>query len=191
MYFKKFVSAVTSVLISLTTLTCGTSVNAEAYDASSVKHSVETTSEEGSYSSSGDCGRNINYLVLDTVLTISGEGGMYNYHSDLNKNIFGERDDITKIIVEDGITSIPSYAFYGMSALEEVVIGNDVESIGLYAFKGCGKIDKLTVGSSLESFDNIPVDSITELTFAENSNFTTIDGIIYNSDVTELVYMGK
>ena len=195
MIFKKCISAVTSMLISLTSLTCGASVNAESHDVSFSKHRsaamASIGTEEVIYSSSGDCGRNVNYSVSGTTLTISGEGNMYDYYSELNKEIFNGRDDVTRIIVEDGVTSVPSYAFYNMESVQEVIIGNDVTYIGHDAFTGCNNLKKISIGDSLQSMDSIPLDDVPEITFSDNSCFTTIDGIIYDKNVTKLIYMGK
>lgn len=72
---------------------------------------------------SGTCGENLTWAISDKVLTISGTGDMINYSeptdSSLQGGAFGTgcapwfAYDIDKVIIEDGVTSIGSYAFNG------------------------------------------------------------------------------
>ncbi|MCD8004011.1 MAG: leucine-rich repeat domain-containing protein, partial [Clostridia bacterium] len=72
-------------------------------------------------------------LTGDGTLTISGEGEMPHY-------IFGtapwyeNAGRITSVIIEDGVTSIGNYAFYGCTSLESITISDSVTSIGYMAF---------------------------------------------------------
>ena len=85
----------------------------------------------------GACGSNANYILYNSgKLDISGTGQMYDYSSDSMpwKNFISR---ITSVVIEDGVTSIGSYAFSGCSNLTSVTIPNSVTSIGSYAFYGC------------------------------------------------------
>ena len=82
----------------------------------------------------GKCGTNVTYS-LDTstdVLTISGTGDMKDYSG--RNSPFYEDPFIESIIIENGVTSIGVYAFYGCTSLTNVTIGNNVTSIGSEAF---------------------------------------------------------
>lgn len=102
------------------------------------------------------------YATLDTdgTLTISGTGDMWDnainqneWNDDPNCPWFGSwEQEITSVVIEDGVTSIGDYAFvvstvtntakghychqnpHGLSALKSVKIGSDVEKIGEFAF---------------------------------------------------------
>ena len=50
---------------------------------------------------------------------------------------FAYRTGITSITIPDSVTSIGERAFYGCSGLKSVTIGNGVTSIGYWAFYGC------------------------------------------------------
>lgn len=68
------------------------------------------------------------------VLTISGSGTIES--SDIpNPRYF------TKVIIEEGVTSIGNTAFRGCSSLESVVIPSSVTEIGNYAFQGCSSLE--------------------------------------------------
>ncbi|MCD8358187.1 MAG: leucine-rich repeat domain-containing protein [Oscillospiraceae bacterium] len=85
---------------------------------------------------SGTCGENVTWsLNTDTgVLTISGSGDMKNYYGvDPPWDSF--KDSITAAVIEDGVTSIGSFAFsWDCSSLTSVTIPNSVTTIGSYAF---------------------------------------------------------
>ncbi|MBR3952858.1 MAG: leucine-rich repeat protein [Oscillospiraceae bacterium] len=77
------------------------------------------------------------------VLTISGEGKMADYKYSENQEIMWSStapwneyyDQCKKLVLEEGMTSIGSYAFYGMEALEgELIIPKTVEVIKTLAF---------------------------------------------------------
>ncbi|MDY4160827.1 MAG: leucine-rich repeat domain-containing protein [Prevotella sp.] len=48
-----------------------------------------------------------------------------------------ENTEITKLVIPDGVTSIPNYVFYRCRGLTSVTIPNSVTSIGKEAFYGC------------------------------------------------------
>ncbi|MBQ7230869.1 MAG: extracellular solute-binding protein, partial [Oscillospiraceae bacterium] len=79
-------------------------------------------------------------LTDDGVLTFSGEGAMKNYTYKSEMPWYGYFDQITAVVIEEGVTSIGSYAFYGMPKLERIEIASTVTTIGDYAFKGSEKL---------------------------------------------------
>ncbi|WP_044975119.1 leucine-rich repeat domain-containing protein [Ruminococcus sp. HUN007] len=58
---------------------------------------------------------------------------------------------IRKIVIEEGITSISSYAFYGCDEAEQIIIPDSVTSIGREAFSGCSMIKELTIPDSVKN----------------------------------------
>lgn len=86
--------------------------------------------------SGGTCGANLTWeLSEDYVLTISGSGAMENYDMEESTAPWGTWiERIEKIIIEEGVSTIGSYAFVGCSALEKVEAAESVESIGDHAF---------------------------------------------------------
>lgn len=80
---------------------------------------------------SGQCGDNATY-VLDRygTLTISGTGAMSG-----KKPWTSYSTCLTRVIVEEGITSINSSAFYGCSAISYVSLPSTLTTIGSYAFE--------------------------------------------------------
>ena len=56
-------------------------------------------------------------------------------------------------MVEDGITSIGDYAFWGCSSMTAITIPNSVTSIGVHAFEGCGALTSITIPDSVKLID--------------------------------------
>ena len=84
---------------------------------------------------SGTCGPDLKWHLTDNgVLTISGNGEMYDYSYYYNNSAPWGRYDIKRIIIGDGVTTIGRDAFAGCSALTSVTIPNSVTTIGYEAF---------------------------------------------------------
>ena len=114
-------------------------------------------STEVSGASSGACGASVNWALDDNgTLTISGTGEMYSYNNSSysNPSPWMRSTDLKVVIVEDGVTSIGSYAFLMCSNLESVTIGNSVTSIGDGAFYYCWNLESVTIGNSVTSIGN-------------------------------------
>ena len=73
------------------------------------------------------------------VLTVTGTGAMDNYIG-MEEPQYGpwyrQKDRITHVIIEDGVTSIGNYAFAGCTNLTTVEMGSDVETIGSFMANG-------------------------------------------------------
>ncbi len=90
-------------------------------------------------------------ITNNGVLTISGTGDMPNYTSDNGPAWNKAEYNISCIIIEDGITGIGDYAFYGNSTLV-VHIPDSVTKIGSGAFQG-SNITSVTIPSATINVD--------------------------------------
>ena len=96
----------------------------------------------------GKCGANLTYLLdSDMTLTISGTGDMYENKSKSEKEIKWSKykNDIKKIIVENGVTSLCYGAFSGCNAAESISLPDTLTAIGQTAFSGLESIKELTI----------------------------------------------
>ncbi len=89
-------------------------------------------------------------ITTDGELIISGNMYIQGKSSYIWKDY---SDVVTKIIVEDGITKIPNYAFKDMTNVTEVYLSNTLKSIGEEAFANCTGIESIALPSSLTSID--------------------------------------
>ncbi len=121
---------------------------------------------------SGTCGENLTWtLTNEGVLTISGEGAMYNFTiivdllplgvvpmSEKTANPAPWSDYTTliaKVVVEDGVTSIGDNAFATCENLKEIEIPETVTAIGDHVFEGCEALETVTYTGSEEQWAEI------------------------------------
>ena len=76
----------------------------------------------------------IGWNIENGILTVNGNGAMPDYANPEDVPWYKNRNEITKIIVEDGITHIGNLAFYGLTNATEVSIPESAKSIGICAF---------------------------------------------------------
>lgn len=169
----------------------------------------------------GDSGSNVTWSLDDNgTLTISGSGKIEDYRSDIDQPWYSNRSDITSVVIEPGVTSIGSLAFYkcsnltsitipsgltsigemtffNCSALTSVTIPNGVISIGNFAFGSCTGLKSITIPSSVTSIENNIFQDCTGLTNitvdSSNPSFCSESGVLFNKDKTTLIYypLGK
>ncbi len=103
----------------------------------------------GRAENSGTTDFNLNWVLDDAgTLTISGSGPMDDFLVPISVPWFGE--EIKKVVIEDGITSIGTNAFNAMGdVLTEVVIPDSVVSIGNSAFRYCAALEKINIPNSV------------------------------------------
>ena len=118
------------------------------------------------YAPSGNCGTTDHEsdvtwsLNSGGVLTISGTGAMADFGDSYSKAPWlSYKDNITSVVIGEGVTSIGDFAFYECDYLASVSIPASVTSIGQSAFYNCGtSVTALTVtiatGSSLTTIGN-------------------------------------
>ena len=99
---------------------------------------------------SGACGENASWeLTEDGTLTITGIGAV------TEKPWESQAENIKKVVIGDGITSIPSYAFYYYYPnLESADLGNTLEKISECAFNSCGKLTSISIPDSVKTIEN-------------------------------------
>lgn len=142
--------------------TLKTTVNGDKFDCSfTVKDaSMDVTLEyrkggstgggsTGETTSSGTCGENLTWTLDENgTLTISGTGPMKDYTYE-DKERPWNKDDVKKIIIKKGVTTVGSYVFLGHHNLTQVEIPEGVVSIGDDAFSMCENLEAISFPQSL------------------------------------------
>lgn len=108
--------------------------------------------------SNGTCGDNATWSYSNGTLTISGTGPMYNYGQG-NTPWKDYRSSIQQVVIEDGITGIGAYAFYGSNpnnfkyfdAVTSLSIPSTVTTIGECAFGDWDGLFTLQIPSSVRT----------------------------------------
>lgn len=88
--------------------------------------------------------------------------------TSINASAFSDCQKITSVHLPDGVTGISSMTFASCYQLTNINIPTSVSSIASNAFQACSKISNIEVAE-------------------ENPNFCSIDGAMYNKDVTSIV----
>ena len=86
----------------------------------------------------GSCGENLiwTYDYSAKTLTISGRGDMKSYEVDSLAPWYSSfKNEIVRVNIESGVTSIGKYAFYYCNVLESITIPDSVTNIGEHAFE--------------------------------------------------------
>lgn len=98
----------------------------------------------------GKCGEDVSwtYDAETTTLTISGTGDTYDY--EWNNSPFSGVD-VTKAVIEQGVTSIGASFFAFSQGLTSVTVPDSVTVIGEYAFEGCSALGDLNVSDFVTS----------------------------------------
>jgi hypothetical protein len=102
---------------------------------------------------SGDCTWTVTGPFSDRILIISpgsSGGAMENYASSSSTPWYNYRATMKTLVIEDGVTHIGNYAFWGFTGYTDVLtIPNSVTTIGNYAFYQCSSAGALTLPNSV------------------------------------------
>ncbi len=164
--------------------------------------SVDVESEWVTTSPSS-CGDNAYWQLDKGVLTISGTGEMdnYDYYND-RQPWLQYASQVTKIVIESGITSIGQVAFGSgsdnldgenciFSNLTDVQIADTVTTIYDNAFASCTALEKVTIPSSVEYIGERVFSGCTALKeiLVDNESpfFCSSGGVLFTKDGTTLI----
>ena len=126
----------------------------------------------GGYCGAEEDGKNLIWTLADGVLTISGEGAMYEYNVATDVPWFNSSNEINSVAISNGVISISQFAFATCKSLTEVCIPESVERIGRSAFNQCAKLESITLP---EKVTEIPAMAFYKCTMLKN---VTMEGKI-------------
>ena len=124
---------------------------------------------------SGWCGDEVSWTLNGGTLTITGTGAMWDYTFS-DHSMFYEREDISAVVIESGVTHIGAYLFHGCHGIESVSIPDSVSSVGSSAFIYCTHLNNVVIpegrlidqaptyakllGVELPGADGVPMDAL-------------------------------
>ncbi len=121
------------------------------------------------------------YIIPDGVISIADQAfgscifltsvTIPNSVTNIGNSAFSGCSGLTGVSIPDSVTSIDDYAFFACNNLTSVTIPDSVANIGKWAFSECGNL-------------NIDVST-------QNNNYSSIDGVLFNKDKTELIAYAK
>ncbi len=156
-------------LISVTIPDGVTSIGDYAFLGCSSLTAITVTEQNPNYCSID--GVLFNKIGTELITCPGGKSGSYvipDGVTSIRRNAFRSCISLTSVTLPDGVTSIGSVAFLDCSSLTSVTIGDGVTSIRRNAFDGCRSMTEITVTK-------------------QNPNYCSIDGVLFNKTVTELI----
>ncbi|MCI9448876.1 MAG: leucine-rich repeat protein [Clostridiales bacterium] len=122
------------------------------------------------------CGESVSWTFDNGTLTVSGEGDMTNYTTDLLAPWQKFAKEITSVVIEDGVTSVGAMSFYGCTAVASVRIPDSVVKIGSFAFMGCEDLTQVFIGNGVVTIGQSAFEACSSLTSIRlPSSLETID----------------
>ena len=137
------------------------------------------------FATGGLCGTNAWWDLSDdgTVLTISGSGAMNDYSYTTVNSLWRTTapwgwQELTTVIIGDGITSIGNYAFIGCQNVASVTIGSSVQSIGIAAINHCDQMTTITLPASVNTIAYAAFENCQALTtiYINNTGAVSLTG---------------
>lgn len=184
---KKITSSLLVAVIILTAATLsgfmGLDLNFDWFD-----FSTKSSAEEKELAPTGQCGENV-YWTFDKdtgLLTISGSGSMYNYFNNTNdyysSSPFFDISTIKTVVVENGVTHIGDFTFYGCIGISNIRISDSVTSIGSSAFFRCIGLTSIIIPDSVKEICGLAFYGCTGLTnLTIPDSITRIDSYVFAS----------
>ena len=112
----------------------------------------------------------INAIHAEVTWTLSDDGTMTISGTDMpdypyfKAPWYSQRDNIKKVVINNGVTNIGKCAFYECLSITSVTIPNSVTSIGDEAFEYCFYLTSITIPNSVTSIGNRAFSSCSRLT---------------------------
>ena len=97
----------------------------------------------------------------------------------------------TSYDIPDSVTSIGYEAFYNCRDLTSIAIPEKVTSIGAHAFEYCISLTSITIPEGVTNIGSYAFKdcrSLTSINVSDNNkNYSSIDGVLFNKDKTEII----
>ena len=149
----------------------------------------------------GKCGENLTYTFNSStgLLTISGTGSMSNYNYLRHiYSPFRRNSSIKAVVIENGVTTIGSEAFYECSGLTSVTIPDSVTVINNAAFFDCSNLTSVIIPDSVtyigdsafhlcSRLTNITIpDSVTKIGYGTFYDCKSLTSVTIGNSVTTI-----
>lgn len=104
---------------------------------------------------------------------------------------FYKCDFLKSVVLPEGVKSTGDYAFWSCKALPEITLPDTLETIGKWAFVGCDSLKTIRIPALVSMIGDAAFASCKNLetieTDAENTVFTSVDGVLLNTATQTLI----
>lgn len=97
----------------------------------------------------GTCGEDLRWYLSNGMLTISGNGAMWDFSDNKDAPWYSHINEINEVRLENGVTSIGKSAFEGSETISTVRLADTVTSIGPLAFMHCHMLDTIVLPTNM------------------------------------------
>ncbi len=130
---------------------------------------------------------NINYRLDENgLLTISGTGVIPNDYDGTELEWAQWKNDITSIVIENGITGVGYSSFFAYTNLTKITLANSVQSIDQSAFANCTSLTEINFPSTMNVIRGGAFSNCTSLESIQLPNGITTLGSALFKDCTNL-----
>ncbi len=105
----------------------------------------------------------------------------------IGPNAFWDCVNLTNITFPDTLKAISERAFTNCYSLTKITLPDNFERIGDFAFEGCITIKSIFISKKTKELSGIPWDLEEINVDPQNEFYTSIDGVLYNKEITELI----
>ncbi|MEI6555483.1 MAG: leucine-rich repeat protein [Paludibacter sp.] len=135
------------------------------------------------YNSSTSLGKTVlKSIVFPTTLTSIGQYAFY--------GCSGLAGTLT---IPNSVTTIETYAFYNCTAIADVKLSTTLANLGDFAFMYCNSVATFNIPASLTNIGYRPFGYCVNHNYfvvdPDNPNYASPDGVLFNKDLTKLVYI--
>ena len=105
---------------------------------------------------------------------------------------FGCCKKLKRIVIPKKLKVIKTHTFADCVSLSEVVLQSGLKEIEWYAFYGCSSLHHIHIPESVRHINTHIASSLREYSVSPDSkHFATIDGVLFNKDLTKLIEMPR
>ncbi len=134
----------------------------------------------------GSFGKNMYWVLYDKgLLYLYGNGTTNSYVYETSVPWHQYRQEIQKVEIENGVTDVCDYAFYGCSSLTSVTIPDSVKNIGSEAFRNC---PELKTAGPIGSGCNIEFGWSSGIPRSAFANSNTLQILVMPTSIKEVGY---
>ncbi len=129
--------------------------------------------------------------IIEAKDTISGDYAIKDGTKTIAYSAFRNCTSLKNITIPNSVVSIGSHVFYKCTSLEKITIPDSVISIDYRAFGYCTSLENVAIGAGATYIGEGAFRNCTSLNNIEvskdNASFTSVDGVLFNKDKTELI----
>ena len=158
-------------------------IGSDATYSGSYNYAANTIPAYAFYSSSTSLGKTVlKNIVFPSTLTSVGQYAFY-----------GCSGLAGAITIPNSVTSIETYAFYNCTSITDFKLSTSLVSLGDFALMYCNSVATFNLPATLTNIGFRPFGYCTNHNYfvvdPANPNYSSPDGVLYNKDLTKLVYL--